>query len=172
MNDDKTLDVLRTLVKEQKEAGLQGKDITEALLMSVPERMRKLSSLSFYSNAVDIRAKILQLGQSSAIPKSMRGAFAAPLNKTARSMVHNINIGSACRPTNVEKCERRKYYYTQANNDNLQLLEDLQSLAAHQREYGITKVNFATLCDIAKMCTEEQKLLTGAIKNIKMQNNN
>lgn len=172
MNDNKTLDALRAMVKEQKEAGLQGKDITEVLLMSVPERMRTLSSLNFYSNAVDIRAKILQLGQSAAIPKSMRGAFSKPLNETARSMVHNINIGSACPPTNAEKCERRKYYYTRANDDNLQLLEDLQTLAAHQLVYGISKVNLTTLCDIANMCTEEQKLLAGAIKNTKIKSNN
>lgn len=139
--------------------------------MGVSKRLRKLSGLEFYHNAVQLQADILALTQSNAIPKSLRGSLANPMYNAIREALYKINMGSAAIPTTPKKVELRKQYYFEAICLISQVQVDLQVLAAHQRIYGITKVNNKRIYEIAEKCTKEINLLTSVRKNVKLQQN-
>ena len=136
-----------------------------ALLMSVPKRLRKLSSLEFYHNAVQLRAAVIELTQSNAVPKSLRGTFSNPMCNTARELVNKIVQGDCYYPNSEENVKKRKQCYMEAIGHVYQLCEDMQTLAAHQKQYHITKVKISKLCKIATMCNKEIELLKAVRKN-------
>lgn len=141
-------------------------NIEEALLMSVPERLRALSAMQFYHNAIQLRAEIIEFAYSAAIPKSLRGAFSVPMCQTATHMVNKIVEGDNYYPNTQENVDKRKECYTQAMACIDSLCIDMQTLAAHQRTYQISKVKISKIGDLAEKCTEEIKLLKGARKNV------
>ncbi len=154
--------------RSQPEEPFAAEDIEEVILMAVSKRLRTLSSLEFYHNAVQIRADIIAFTQSEAIPKSLRGVFSNPMCNTIREAVHKINMGSAIIPSNKDLAKKRKQCYFEALCLISQIQEDLQVLAAHQKRYGITKVNIRKIYEIAEKCTKEIVLLTAARKKVKI----
>lgn len=157
-------------VQEENDQEFLPEDIERALFMSVPKRLRKLSSLEFYHNAVQIRAAVIELTQSNAIPKSLRGTFSNPMCNTAREMVDKIVQGDCYYPSSEENVAKRKQCYAEAVGCVYQLCEDMQTLAAHQKQYSITKVKISKLCKIAAMCNKEIELLKAARKNTVLRN--
>ena len=154
----------------QSEKTFAAEDIEEVILMTVSKRLRTLSSLEFYHNAVQIRADIITLAQSEAIPKSLRSVFSNPMCNTIRDAIHKINMGSAIVPSNKDLVKKRKQYYFEALCLISQIQEDLQVLAAHQKRYVITKLNIRRIYEIAEKCTKEIALLTAARKKVKIIN--
>lgn len=145
-----------------------GEDIERALLMSVPEHLRHLSGLQFYQTAVQLRAEVIELCHSNAIPKSMRGAFSNPMCNTAKEIIDLLLEGERFYPNTQENVSKRKECYGKALGRIDSLCADMQTLAAHQKKFQVSKIKISKLCHIAETCKEEVKLLTAARKNTKL----
>lgn len=171
---DITIDELYAELVEDKEdaakdSGFTAEDIEGKLLMSVPEHLRHLSELQFYHNAVQLRADVIELCYSNAIPKSLRGAFSVPMCNTAKEIVDLLLEGERFYPNTQENVYKRKECYGKALARIDSLCSDMQTLAAHQTKYQISKVKIAKMCHIAEQCKEETKLLNTVRKNVKLK---
>lgn len=144
-------------------------EIGDAFLMAVPTRLRNLSTLEYYRTAIDLRARIINLTQSQAIPKSLRGAFSVPMCNTARDMVSYIVKADHYFPNTEEHVQLRKDCYAAAEACVDMLAQDLQTLFEHQRKYRITKVKVKSILEILRVCDQETKLLKGTRKNVKLR---
>lgn len=144
-------------------------EVEEAFFMAVPQRLRNLSSLEFYHTAVQIRAQIIHLTHSQAIPKSLRGAFTAPMCETARDMINYIIQADHFYPNTEEHVQRRKDCYALAEACVDTLSQDMQTLFCYQKKYQITKVNVNSILKILQLCDEETKLLRSVRKNVKLK---
>lgn len=126
-------------------------------------RLRNISQFEFYNTAIDIRVRITRLVTSSAVPKSYRFTFAAPMAQTARSMVYNIVTADAFYPNSEDAVTLRKRHLTLAIADCEQLYQDMQCLLAMGLPVPVSRLD-----EISEALDREIELLKGARKGVKL----
>lgn len=133
--------------------------------MGVYESQRGDSALDFYHRAVEIRAKVTRLVQrDKVIPKSGRFVFSVPMAETARQMVYHIVTGMEFYPSNDERAEARRRYYTLAIADAKMLQEDMKCIIE------VTgNVRPSTFSELTDLLDEEIKDLKSRRKNVKVR---
>jgi len=131
-------------------------------LSGVYKRNRSLSSCQFYMGSVKVRAEVIRLSASNAIPKSQRFTFVQPMCMSARDAVYNIVRSNAFYPNTDENVYWRKYYLTLAIADLNMLLQDMQCLLVSG-----SNVSPSRLERIVEMIDDEVVLLKATRNKVK-----
>ena len=138
-------------------------------MSGVPERLRGLSECEFYNTAVELRAEVLALVHSSAMPKSQRFTFAVPMAETARGVVRDVCRGQAFYPNTEKNVEARKGYYTMAVAGCEMLMQDCQAFLALARRVGNAGAKASAFTRVVELADSEIALLKAARSGVRLR---
>lgn len=124
--------------------------------MSVIKNQRKLSELTFFMVAQDIRKAIANFVMNEKyIPKRKRTLYADPAIELAHDLVQNVVSANTFIPQNLHEYEKRRDYQDEAILDVAKLLD----LLLFMRD--TLSVSLDTLKPMIEMLVRENSLLRG-----------